>query len=124
MRYLSILSAALCVVSVGIGASAIWSTWWLVSSVGAMTEDFEREGIVDASRAAAYRRSGPAYSSTGAFLMQGHDQSAAIRVYLLTGLAVLGFGTISAMAYRMRRVAEGHSQGSGAQGAKMKSGGA
>lgn len=94
-----IASSALGILSLFAAAYTIWNTWWLGSSVVAMAEDMERDGIIDAARAAELRTSSTnAYTSTGAYLMQRHDRSVANGLYLLSAVSTGGFGILALLA--------------------------
>mgnify|MGYP001437812449 CR=1 FL=1 len=103
-RSLSILAGVFCLLSLCTVAYTIFDFWWLGFSVVAMADDLEREGIIDAVRAAELRdaESTP-YASTGEYLMQRHDRSMATGLYLLSGIATLGFGTLAMMSYNLQR---------------------
>ncbi len=99
-RAISALSAALSLISLCTAAYTIFDFWWLGSSVVAMSEDLERYGIIDAVRAAEIRDAEPTpYASTGEYLMQRHERSVAIGLYLLSGIATLGFGALAMLSY-------------------------
>lgn len=102
-RAIPVISAALFVISLCTAAYTIFDFWWLGSSVVAMSEDLERYGIIDAVRAAELRDAEPTpYASTGEYLMQRHERSVAIGLYLLSGIATLGFGTLAMMSYNVQ----------------------
>ncbi len=100
-QHIFILSSVLCLLALCAGAYTIWNAWWLVASVEAMSEDMEREGAIDAARVAVLRAAhSNAYPSTGIWLMQGRDRATLIGLLTLSGIAVIGFGTIAALTLR------------------------
>lgn len=100
-HHIFIASSTLCLLSICAAAYTISNTGWLVASVEAMSEDMERDGIIDAERAAELRAAhSNAYPSTGIYLMQGRDGAALTGLLTLSGIAVIGFGTIAALTLR------------------------
>ena len=96
-RSLAYLAATLCAIVVVASALWIWNTFWLLSSVGAMADQLERDGVIDAARAAEARGNA---ASTGAFLMQGHDRWTLLGGVALSFVSVFGFGLIAAICLR------------------------
>lgn len=81
----------------------IWSTWWLLSSVEATAAEMERDGIIDAARAADLRDTGSHdYSGTGSYLMQGRDRGVLIGLYAHSTVSIIGFGVCAAIALPKR----------------------
>lgn len=99
-----LLPSIFCLLSLVSGTCWLWSTCWLTASVEAMAEDMERTGIVDAARAAELRAAGnPAHSSTGLYLMQGHDGRSLAAGCVLWGIAITGFATLAFTSFRTVR---------------------
>lgn len=102
-RLISTVAATFCLLSICGATYTIWNTWWLLASVEAMTADMERDGIIDAARAADLRDTGShTYSGTGSYLMQGRDRGVLIGLYALSTVSIIGFGVCAAIALAKR----------------------
>jgi hypothetical protein len=81
-----VVACFLFVATVASGIMWCWSTFWLQASVIEMTEQLERDGVIDSRKAAAARQQ---HESTGSFVMQGWNARS-----LMWGMALLAAGVL------------------------------